>query len=415
MRVTLDWDTEEEAQEYLPAINPDAARQAGFDVERTSLLDFDGTRSTGNPWELRQSSMGTGYHYVEWNAASDWGGATQLRDEYGDDPKRLRMDLMRRQRGSPFLQVLYSRKYMERWGWKPESGNAVETLAGVKHVPEPDRIKDESGRLDYAKIARVLASEEYGSQRALAESVGFARSTVGGWIRGEHRPSDAARKKLRRRARSRSIGHYVDDGKGGKSADELEEVDVEYFDADEKDHRRTIVEYISVPWADDESQLRGNVDDDDESTERLLNVHTGTWNDEHETGQLKYVHDQIEEHARDVLSPANHGNDLPQLDLDRINQITREDDSVNFEDELLDLDETQFYLDNMTDRVSKTERAEEIELRNFPLFEVILWAEDESAILWHVIGAWTGETVRDADVLAEKTPNKDYAASGGWW
>lgn len=415
MRLTLDWDTEEEAEEHFPKVNPEAAREAGFDVDQTGLSAFDGARSTANPWELRQSSLGTGYHYVEYGAAGSWGRITDLRSEYGDDQKRIRMDLMRRQRGSPFLQVLYSRKYMERWGWKPESGNAVKTLSGVRHVPEPNRIKSESGRLDYNKIAQVLVSQEFGSQAALSESIGFARSTVGGWVRGEHRPSEAARKKLRRRARSRGIGHYVDDGKGGKSADELPNVEIEYFDVDEKDHRRTIVEYISVPWAEDESQLRGNVSEDDESTERLLNVHTGTWNPNHETGQLKYVHDQIEEHARDVLSPANHGNDLPQLNLDRINQITREDDSVNFEDELLDPDETEFYLDNMTDRVTKTERAEEIELRKFPLFEVILWDDNETGILWHVIGVWTGETISESTVLAEKTPNKPYAESGGWW
>jgi predicted transcriptional regulator len=409
MRLTLDWDSPEEKEAHF--------EDAKAFVSGESGLGRFTENGTASPWELRQSSMGDGYHFVAWDAVSNWGDLVGARDDLGDDSKRLKLDLMRRQRGSPFLQVLYSRKYMERWGWKPETGEAVETLEGVKHVPEPDRVKEESGSLNYPKIAEILASEEYfGTITATAEELGFARSTVSGWIRGEHEPSSPARSKLRRRARSRGIGHYVETEGGGKSADELPEIEIEYFDPEEKDHRRTIVEYISVPWADDEEQIKKNTDSDKGSEERLLNVHTGTWNDNHETGQLKYIHDQVEEHAREVLSPANHGNDLPQLDLDRINQISREFDSVNFEDELLDPDETDWYLSNTRDRVNEEQLATELNLEQLPIFEVILWDEDMTGILWHVIGVWTGESVRDATILSERVLGNSYGDdNAGWW
>lgn len=414
MRLTLDWDTEAEAERELPELNPDAAEEIGLDLEQTRLSSIGSTtsRTVSNPWELRRSSSGDGFHYVEYDYTSSWNDVVDGRNEHGDDRKRLRLDLMRRQRGSPFLQVLYETKYMDRWGWKPETGNNSKHVAGekfvstedatVKRVSEPDRIKDESGRLDYQKIARILASEEYGSQSALAESIGFARSTVGGWVRREHAPSEAAQKKLRRRARGRGIGHYVETDSGGKSADRLDDVEVQYWDPDEKDQRRTIVEYCDAPWTTNEGGKR-----DKEKEYALLNIHTGSYNENHEDGQLKYVHDQITERALELLSPA-------PLSLDRETEghhgdaeFSREADSVNFENELLDQDETEFYLDNLIDR---TPEGQEIVDRGLDpskaiLFEVILWTEDMSDLIWHVIGVWN-QSPSDSLIVED---------SAGWW
>lgn len=387
MRLTLDWDD--------------------LDARQSNLSDVQARRTLEgpNPWQLRQSSGGDGFHYVEWDAASTWEASLQLRSEHGDDPKRVRMDMIRRARGSPFLQVLYDTKYMSRWGWQPETGNQVQVLDGTKYVPEEQRIKRD-GLLDYNKIARLLAADVYGSQAALAESLGVAGSTVSGWVRGEHGPSSGLQKKLRRRARSHGLGHFDPDA--DKSSERMG-LEVAYVDPSEKEARRTIVEYLSVPWADDDETLKGNLDDDEESTERTLNVHTGTFNPNHSDGQLKGIHDDVEAHVRDVLSPDNRGTNLPSLSLDRRNNnaITREEDSVNFENALLDPDEARFYRANMAGNTAAGSKGLTVDdLARFPLFEVVLWDDEMVNIEWLVLGVWTGSTVGEATIVAD---------SRGWW
>lgn len=423
MRLTLDWDTEAEMERELPQLNPDAAEEMDLDLEQTRLSSIGETtsRTVTNPWELRRSSSGDGYHYIEYDYSRNWNDVVDARNEYGDDKKRLRLDLMRRQRGSPFLQVLYGTKYMDRGAgyipgggveFKPESGNQSTHVAGekfvstedatVKRVSEPDRIKTESGRLLYQKIARILAEEEYGSQTALAESIGFARSTVGGWVRGEHEPSEAAQKKLRRRARGRGIGHYVETDDGGKSADRLDDVEVQYWNPDEKDQRRTLVEYADAPWTTNEGGKR-----DKEKEYALLNVHTGSYNENHTENQLKMVHDQVMKRALRLLSPYPLNLDRQTNESHRDAEFSREADSLNYENELLDENETEFYLDQLVERTSEGHEIvdREIDPEKAILFEVILWTEDMSDLIWHVIGVWNSSP-SDSLIVED---------SAGWW
>lgn len=381
MRITLDWDEEADKAEHFEAVR--------------NRPQLDG----GEAWQLRRSSTNGGYHYEEWGAAGDWQTAMQLRSEYGDDEKRIRMDMTRQMRGSPFLQVLYHTKYMERWGWDPETGNSVQVLDGSVLVEEGERIKN-GNRLDYQKIARLLATTVFDSHKALADSIGMGRSSVTGWINGDHDPSAAAREKLKRRARHYGLGHYHDD----KSMENMG-LDVAY--TGDKERRRTIVEYLSVPWADDDETLKKNADPDDDSEERTLNVHTGTFNEAHSEGQLKYIHDKIEETTRNILSPDNPDNNLPSLSLDRENNVPqREADSVNYENALLDKDEARYYRANMVGKTENHHGVTTDEASKLPIFEVVLWDDEMQNILWHVIGVWAGETVADTVILRD---------SQGWW
>lgn len=379
MRVTLDWDTEEER-----AANYDAVR------DRPQLQD------ESNPWQLRQSSGGTGYHYVEWNAVTAWNAVVEMREEYGDDSKRLRLDKMRQSIGSPFLQVLYDTKYMDRWGWQPETGNQSDVLDGSMLVPDRERIKRENGTLDYNRIASLLAGDVYGTHAALADSLDMARSTVSGWIGGSHDPSGAAKKKLKRRARHHEIGHYHDDNSMDAAG-----IEVQYLDTDEKDRRRTIVEYADAPWDWD---IGG-----DDREYALLNVHTGSYNPNHSEEQLKAVHDDVMNHVLERLSPSNPetGEEL-SLDRETMHPPGREEDSVNYEDALLDRDETRYYLANT---VGKTNAANKgytpADLSSQILFEVILWDGTMTGMEWQLIGVWDGETVSDATIVG--------GDDNGWW
>ena len=89
MRLTLDWDSEAAKDDNLDAV-----------VNRESI--------TGPAdYTLKRSAGGEGYHYIEYQAAGTWPEVTALRDKYGDDRKRLQLDLLRQRQGSPFLQVLF--------------------------------------------------------------------------------------------------------------------------------------------------------------------------------------------------------------------------------------------------------------------------------------------------------------------
>lgn len=390
MRITLDWDEEEDRQQHYDRVRGRPDLDTGPD-----------------PWELRRSSTNGGYHYLEWDAAGDWQTVMELRQEFGDDENRIRMDMLRRNRGSPFLQVLYTTKYMERWGWQPESGNQAERIAGPGASPEEEQIKEDDGGLNYGRILSLMLGEH--TQAEIAEKTalksyrdergGRSRSTISSYARGSQSfaavgSSHPLKRVLRRWARSNDVGHYRDD----EAQDDV---------AFSGERRRTIVEYYSVPWADSDSELQANLSDDDESEERLMNVHTGTFNPNHTDGQLKGIHDEVEQHARDVLSPANTDNELPNLSLDRVNQIPRENDSVNFENELLDADEARFYRANMIGNTNAREKGIDVEhAERYPVFEVVLWNDTKTDILWHVIGVWTGSSVSDATIIRD---------SRGWW
>jgi len=385
MRVTLDWDTAAEQQDNL-----EAAKRA----------------AEGNPWELRRSSSGTGWHFIGYGVANDTPGGFErmmnLRDLWGDDAKRLRLDRKRWNAGSPFMQVLYRRKYMDRTDWPGETGystgnvaNVVEQSDGVKASPLEEKIKTDDGSLNYPKIARLMY-DRLGTQSAVADRLDRARSTVSGYLNDPTRlatlPSDSTpKRRLRRFARSQGIGHYASTDDGGKAAD-----DVRYID--DGDLRRTLVEYIDVPW----DWEIGEADRE----YALLNTHTGSYNDNHSDKQLQAIHNDVTEHVLEALSPSNPETGT-KLNLDEQNTHfsvdgwSREPDSINWEREYLDPNEQDVYLDNLPNTAGKSLNAAEQ-----PLFEIILWDEDMTELIWHVIGVWTGSNVRNATILKD---------SKGWW
>lgn len=399
MRVTLDWDNDGEMAENL-----DAARRAFED----------------KPWELRQSSSGDGWHFIGYEGANDtargFTNMMNLRETWGDDPKRLKLDRKRWSAGSPFMQVLYRRKYMDRRDFPAEDGSGystgnvaevVEQNDAVKAAPESEKVKDEdTDELDYQKALNLALerkgwtasdlSDHLGSRNDPRiygdESGGRSDSTIRAYLRGQRDvSSDAVRRWTRRQIRSKGIGHMAKTDDGGEAAD-----DVRYID--DGDLRRTLVEYIDVPWdweigADDREYA-------------LLNTHTGSYNENHSDRQLHAIHDDVTNHVMEALSPSN-----PQtgekLNLDAQNRNfsvdgwSREPDSINYEAEYLDPNEHDVYLDNLPDKPSKAYNPAEQ-----PVFEVILWDEDMTELIWHVLGVWTGESVRDAVILKD---NK------GWW
>lgn len=379
MRLTLDWDTEEERSDHFESVR-----------DRQSLLDLD------NAWQLRQSSGGDGYHYQEWDAYGDWPSVVQARENYGDDPKRLRLDKKRHGLGSPFLSVLYDTKYMGRWGWDKSSGNSVEVIDGSEVVTE--RIKF-NGLLDYHKIARTLVSDVYGTQAGLAESIGMGASTVSGWVNNAHGVSEAAQKKLKRRARHHGIGHYRDDKSQEKHGK------VVYPDPEENPYRRTIVEYCDTPWSEEGEAPEEGLEADERDYAKL-NVHTGSYNDAHTEEQLKAIHDKVVEHVLDRLSPTNfEGTKMggpDGLDRDTMRPVNREEDSVNYEAAVLDRDEASYYLARFVSQNNATRKGIGVpEARKQPLAEVLLWDEDMTSVIWQCMVVWTGSSVRDATVVKD--------------
>lgn len=367
MRVTLDWDTQEEFGENFN-VN---------DVRQRPLIN-DPT------WELRQSSSGDGYHYIEYGTDHTWEGVVNVREEFGDDPKRLRLDKQRFRTGSPFIQVLYTYKYINRpsnTGSNLEldlsTGNKAKVLDGVEHVPESERVKT-NGVINYEKLANVLVDKVSGTQSALADRLGVNRSTVHRYVTGKTSPREETRDKLRRIARYEGVAHYAND----KSL--LNDDNVEVIYTDDKVTRRTLVEYADAPW---DSNVGG-----DDREYALLNVHTGTFNENKSRGQLVTAHDKVMKAALDRLSPtAPDGN---SLDLDRINKsIHREKDSINYEEELLDVDEKETYLSNMTDKHGEltTPDGTVVDADKHTLFEIILWDEDMDDMIWQVIGGYVND------------------------
>lgn len=396
MRLTLDWDNESALDNHY------------HDVR-------DRPTFGSNPWQLRYSSGPDGFHYVEWDAVGTWADLVALREQHGDDPKRLRLDKKRHALGSPFLSVLYTTKYMDRWGWKPETGQSGSVADGHEVIPESERIKFD-GRLDYRKIASLLVADEYGTQAALSDSLGAGASTISGWLRGESEPSQGNRKKLRRRARSHGLGHFRDD----KSIEKMG-LDVDYYDPDGegfdgREQRRTIVEYCDTPWSEQGEQY------DPEATRTAedyakLNVHTGSYNSAHSEKQLKAIHDKVVEHCLDALSPVapEHLEGIggtrmggpDGLDRDTMHPVSREEDSVNYENELLDADEARYYRANMVGKTGAASKGVTPDTAaSQPLFEVLLWDDTMTTVIWQVIGVWSGSTISDATIVAD---------SLGWW
>ena len=395
MRVTLDWDDAEAQSE-----NIEQARRAFED----------------KPWELRRSSSGNGWHFIGFEGANDTANGfsrmMNLREMWGDDPKRLRLDRKRWDAGSPFMQVLYSRKYMDRRDYPAEDGSGystgnvaevIEQNDAVKAAPESEKVKDEdTGRLNYEKLLGIVRDRTGLTQAEVADKTklktyrdedgGISRSTVSAYERGEREVRSTSLKRwLRRTARSRGIGHYAETEDGGQAAEE-----VRYIDDGEM--RRTLVEYIDVPWD-------WEIGEEDREY-ALLNTHTGSYNENHTDRQLHSIHDDVTDHVMEALSPSNPETGQ-RLNLDAQNTHfsvdgwSREMDSINYEREFLDPGEDEVYLSNLPSRADRAYNPAEQ-----PLFEVILWDEDMTELIWHVLGVWTGSTPGEAVILKD---------SKGWW
>jgi DNA-binding transcriptional regulator YiaG len=297
------------------------------------------------------------------------------------------------------MQVLYRRKYMDRHDYPTEDAGystgleaeVVEQSPGVKAAPERERIKDDSGRLNYRKIASLLRERYQGGTSELARKMDVSRSSVYRWMDGTNEPSKTHQKGLRRKARSQGIGHYreTEDG-SGEAAD-----DVRYIDAD--DERRTLVEYVDVPWDWD---IGG-----DDREYALLNIHTGSYNANHTDQQLHQIHDEVADRAMQLLSPTNDQGQTLDLDAQNTHFSTsgwsRERDSMNWERELLDDGEEDVYVGNLPSHPDKPD-----EPAKYPLVEIIVWNEDMTGLEWQVIGVWTGDSVGDMTVLKD---------TQGWW
>jgi len=392
MRVTLDWDESDVKNEHWEQFKRAA---------------------DGRPWELRQSSSGDGYHAVGYEFFNETRSAVDrmfnLRETLGDDEKRIDLDEQRWDLGSPFIQVLYSRKYMDRWE-RPDpssgysSGNTVQVLeqSDVKIAAESRRIKDEdTGRLDYNRITQILVSDTFDTLAEAAESLEVSGRTVRRWRDREAEPNSSNRERLKRRARYYGIGHYVADEEGNGHAAE----DVKYVDDDQT--RRTIVEYLDVPWGSDPSDVG-----DPDREYALCQVETGTFNFSHTEGQHRQAHENAVEVVQDRLSPESPINGV-QLDLDRDlgrskgwrseggTPAIRNPDSVHYESEILDDGEGELYAANLPKqgRISGQPTSHIIT-------EVLLWDEAMNNVLWHVLLVDDGSDWTDHTVLRD---------SRGWW
>lgn len=407
MRLTLDWDDVDDKQRHLDTVRD---------------------RYEGYPWELRRSSSGDGWHLIVYELLNDTDRAVKknlnLRDVYDDDPKRRNLDAHRWGTGSPFFQVLYQRKYMERNDWPAADGtgystghnaDVVEQSRAVKAAPKEEQVKDpDTGRLDYAKLLNLVRDRTGLTQGEVADKThlktyakedgGISRSTVSAYERGERNVSaDSLKRWLRRTARSRGIGHYAETSGGGQAAEEVRWIDPE-------DERRTLVEYVDVP-------LDFDIGEEDREY-GLLNIHTGTFNDAHTDQQIHRIHDGeghktgvekamskrgVADQALAVLSPTNPQTGT-ELRLDDRNETfagisgwTRELDSLNYERELLDDDEADVYVDNLPSPGKQPDNP-----ANYPIFEVILWDENMDDMEWQVIGLWTGSDPSEATILLDR-------------
>lgn len=405
MRVTLDWDSAEE-------------QQANLEQARDAFED--------RPYEIRRSSSGNGWHFIGFDAANDtrsgFERSLNLREVWGDDPKRRNLDEKRYNRGSPFLQVLYRRKYMDRTDFPdPDDGYTTGNVAEVieqnesaKVAPESERVKGPDGEINYNRLLELVRERTGLTQAEVADKThlktyakedgGISRSTVSAYERGQRDvTADSLRRWLRRIGRSRGIGHFAETDDGGKAVD-----DVKYVDPEQT--RRTLVEYVDVP-------MDWDVGGDDREY-GLLNIHTGTYNPNHSDQQLHRIHDGegggvgiekpmkrrgVADQALAVLSPTNPKTGT-SLELDDQNESfrgisgwTREMDSLNYEKELLDDGEKDVYIENLPNSPEKPDNPGEQ-----PLFEIILWDEDMSTFEWHCIGIWAGSDPSDAIILKDE-------------
>lgn len=394
MRLTLDWDTPADRDEHLDVVK----------------------RAAPGPWQLRRSSSGVGYHFIAWGVFNDTPGgvtaALRQRPMWGDDEQRTDLDRQRWELGSPFTNLLYRRKYVAVSDRPPyETGSSSYPVAGTLIRDDDERIKDDEGRLDYRAMLAVAVEQE--SVDELARRTGLksyaddrggrtapaVRAYLTGSSSFENVPSSHPLKRvLRRFARSRGLGHFIADPTGGRSADADEGIDVDYLDTTVE--RRTIVEYLDVPWGE-------QTPEGEDRDYKLAQVETGSFNPNHTPGQLRMAHDLAVEEVIDRLSPTSPRNDVT-LDLDRgirrekpwafegPDPAVRGGHSIHYEQEVMDPGEPDVHLANLpaTDRV-------EGEPGDHVVVEVLLWDQDLRDVEWHVLLVDDGDGFDDATVLKD--------------
>jgi hypothetical protein len=466
MRVTLDWDDApalasnfNEAVRALVGdaglwdlaassngdlIEPDGLVRAGAvaDVEdaediQTALGDFDAARSDPEALadvadRLDLDSLPNGSHFAGYGRELTVPGMFNLRGAFGDDGDRLTLDRNRWDRGSPHLQILFDRKYIDRHenpantdedGPTWQSGRPARWVAGSEVLDSSARLKDpDSGRLDYQKVLEQLADHpDFDSRAAVMRRV-QERGSVDVSTDPSKRGYDLAngrrpftrneQKALRDYAEDRSLGHYRD----GRARDMEYEDTLPEGTADRR--RRCLIEYVDIVWD------QGGPEDRDPGDDyfRELNVTTSTVNENNTNRQMKVTHDKAVQRAMDALNPTSSKNGVTLThDRDRAANIdaaigalpdgaggpSRNPDSLNWEDRRLDSDEVERYLDNLTMHTSNPAHIDRAETN--PLVEVTLYGDDPVGApdpIWHVI------VIDDGDRLADGTIIED---SRGWW
>ena len=373
MRLTLDWDDEETKNNNLEAV-----------VNRESI--------TGPAdYTLKRSAGGEGYHYIEYNAAGSWPEVTALRDKYGDDRKRLQLDLLRQRQDSPFLQVLFEAKYLDRFAEGGDLGSA----AGRRTTIQSAQIAKETkvaGRINYRAALQVLVgTQDDMSPQQISRRInrfktynslsgGKSVSTINAYLRG-YRPvtSEAVQRYVLRAIRNRQLGHFSAAG--------------------DKPRRRSYVEYLDIVYSDEPP----SVDIEESEKDYLLcQVETGVVNDNISDSFHKDIHDDVANYVLKVLSPFSpitkttlgHNRRNEQA----VNPVSRQIDSLNYESEPIDRDELRFYLANMPTPAN-------YDPENYIFFEVWLFDENEG-VEWQVLGRHTGDRIESATILKD---------TNGWW
>jgi len=417
-----DGDDPEDIQAALSAF----AEARGDSVSPTTLREVAD--------QLDLETLPDGSHFAGYGNTLSLSGMLNLRGAFGDDGRRLDLDRDRLERGSPHLQLLFDRKYIKRTedpanvepgddidAW--QSGTPARYVAGASIVDSSERIKDESGRIDYVRVIEILSSDEYfGSRAELYRQIQGRKNTP------DTRPSQrgyqhvnglrpiqrAEKKALRDYAEDRDIGHYG----GGRARDVTYSDDLPTGVASRR--RRALVEYVDVVWDDGDGGDRDAGDD----YFRELNITTSTVNENNTNRQLKVTHDKAVQRAMDRLNPTSPRNDVTlkhrrdraanigQSDgrppMGEMGRASRNPDSLNWEDRRLDADEVENYLDNLPvdgrpNAVAERERAE-----TNPIVEVTLNGEDpvNDDPEWHVLLIDDGNRLSDATVIRD---------SRGWW
>jgi len=155
------------------------------------------------------------------------------------------------------------------------------------------------------------------------------------------------------------------------------------------------VEYLDIVWSDEPP--KGQIEES-EKDYVLCQVETGTVNDNISDSFLKDIHDDLANLILQRLSPFSPVTNTTlghnRRNEQAVNPVSRQIDSLNYENEPLDRDELRFYLNNMPTPA-------EYDPQNYIIFEVLLFEEDGDSLIWQVLGLHTGDRIEAATVLKD--------------